>query len=427
LGINGKSYIKEYEVRRGYLSEHFSWFGWKILSQVEINPVKSHQHEFAAGKFRDFLGESKQQFDADFIFLGNDEDETIIDKGILTYYDSREMVDHRGPEYRFYYTENSVVEAAAAGDLLIIGMKNDGNLHVIIARQDSTAENQISWLFDIKDQHTSLFSVRRVEDRNDMELHFSAQLILQLLGIEAISPDLNYLEGLVREFGSTFPATSVFSSYARKTLPEINSIDGADMALTAWLKQEEILFKTLEKHIIAEKLKSGFGNNGDDVDEFISYSLSVQNRRKSRAGYALENNLEQIFIDHGIRYSRGKITENKNRPDFIFPDIDCYLKKTFPTAMLSMLACKTTCKDRWRQILPEADRIELKHLITLEPSISENQTAEMHSKNVQLIVPADITNSYTDVQRSWLMNVETFLGIISDKQRGGVEAGNLKL
>lgn len=36
------------------------------------------------------------------------------------------------------------------------------------------------------------------------------------------------------------------------------------------------------------RLKAGFGENGEDVDAFISFSLSVQNRRKSRVGHAFE-------------------------------------------------------------------------------------------------------------------------------------------
>ena len=42
-----------------------------------------------------------------------------------------------------------------------------------------------------------------------------------------------------------------------------------------------------------------------------------------------------------------------------------------------MLAVKSTCKDRWRQILAEADRLPVKHLLTLEPGISVAQTDEM--------------------------------------------------
>ncbi len=59
---------------------------------------------------------------------------------------------------------------------------------------------------------------------------------------------------------------------------------------------EEILFRTFERHIIGDRLQKGFA---DDVDGFLSYSLSVQNRRKSRAGFSLENHLEVIFNAQG--------------------------------------------------------------------------------------------------------------------------------
>ncbi len=79
-----------------------------------------------------------------------------------------------------------------------------------------------------------------------------------------------------------------------------------------------------------------------------------------------------------------------------------------------MLGAKSTCKDRWRQILTEADRIPKKHLITLEPSISENQTDEMRKENVSLIVPTAIQLTYSNLQRKWIRNVAQFIKIINE-------------
>src|SRR5690606_33259680 len=120
----------------------------------------------------------------------------------------------------------------------------------------------------------------------------------------------------------------------------------------AWMEREEILFRTLERHLIGGKLKEGFG---DDVDAFIQFSLSVQNRRKSRAGSALENHLEYLFSRCGIRYSRAPRTEGRSRPDFLFPGEAEYRDRAFLQHLLTMLGVKSTCKDRWRQILAEAD------------------------------------------------------------------------
>ena len=47
--------------------------------------------------------------------------------------------------------------------------------------------------------------------------------------------------------------------------------------------------------MVAERLKQGFvSEDGVDVDDFIRFSLSVQNRRKSRAGHAFENHVEKL-------------------------------------------------------------------------------------------------------------------------------------
>lgn len=81
-----------------------------------------------------------------------------------------------------------------------------------------------------------------------------------------------------------------------------------------------------------------------------------------------------------------------------------------------MLAAKSTCKDRWRQVLPEADRLPQKHLITLEPAISVAQTAQMEESNLQLVVPLSIQSSYADTQREWLMSLKGFLEVVSHRQ-----------
>jgi hypothetical protein len=45
-------------------------------------------------------------------------------------------------------------------------------------------------------------------------------------------------------------------------------------------EREEMLFKNARETYCEKKLEQGFGENRIDVDDFISFSLSVQNRRK---------------------------------------------------------------------------------------------------------------------------------------------------
>jgi hypothetical protein len=63
-----------------------------------------------------------------------------------------------------------------------------------------------------------------------------------------------------------------------------------------------------------------------------------------------------------------------------------------------MLGSKSSCKDRWRQVLSETERIPHKHLLTLEPGISENQTDEMRAKLLQLVLPASLHTTYREAQ-----------------------------
>ena len=84
---------------------------------------------------------------------------------------------------------------------------------------------------------------------------------------------------------------------------------------------------------------------------------------------------------------------------------------------LTMLGAKSTCKDRWRQVLSEAKEIEHKHLLTLESAISENQTNEMINKKLQLVLPLPIHETYTLKQRAWLYSVKMFLEEVKEKQK----------
>ena len=52
---------------------------------------------------------------------------------------------------------------------------------------------------------------------------------------------------------------------------------------------------------------------------FLSYSLSVQNRRKARAGAALENHVEAVLIAQRVRFERNAVTESRQPTGFPVP------------------------------------------------------------------------------------------------------------
>ena len=83
---------------------------------------------------------------------------------------------------------------------------------------------------------------------------------------------------------------------------------------------------------------------------------------------------------------------------------------------LHMLASKTCCKDRWRQVISEADRIKPKHLFTLQEGVSSNQLNEMYQNGIVLVVPQPIMSSFPADYRDKIMNLTGFVEYIRNNQ-----------
>jgi hypothetical protein len=403
-------------MKLGALSEYFEGVTTKYLSAVEAQPECSNQHEFNGVKeLKCLFGNDRLTVKTDFIYLGEDTEETERSEGFLTWYDAREKHPIRS-EYRLYFPSNAVTDQASAGDLILFGRRTNGNMLVIVAKASSTSENQLLWLFDL----TSPGQEVLFKEVADSKIGFVEQTVLEHLDIEIVDTDDQYLDLLLEKFNGAFPSTRIFSTFARETCGDVDSIALPDATLVEWLGHEERLFRCLERHIVSHRLREGFEG---DVDQFISFSLSVHNRRKSRAGHSLENHLGQIFLDNKLIFDHGATTENKSKPDFLFPGKEPYHSSDFPSSFLTMLGVKTTCKDRWRQVLTEANRIPQKHLLTLEPGISEFQTEEMRSQSLQLVVPNTIYGSFTAGQQKWLMDVDSFISAARYKQEQGLFKG----
>ena len=401
-------------IRRGLLSDLFVGAAVKRLSVVETSPEISNQHEFnGAGALRALFGDDdRRNIPARFIWLG-EEQEGISADGMISWYDARRRHPTR-TEYRLYYPTNPVTDLMEAGDSFFVALRSDETAMIIVTPAASTLRNQLLWLFGLEDQAGFQFVVRDI-DTESARLDYAARYILDELGIDLEEPEADRLDGLLDRFGMSFPTTRVFSELARSAVPHVSPLDDPDAVIMAWVEQEELLFRRLERRIVAHRLRSGFmaTETDADVEGFLSFSLSVQNRRKSRAGQSLEHHLETLFLARSIRFARGVETENRNRPDFLFPGQAEYRDASFPSDRLAMLGAKSTLKDRWRQVLAEATRVKRKHLITLQPAISEAQTDQMQAAELQLVVPAALHATFRERQKAWLMNVEDFVRFVA--------------
>jgi hypothetical protein len=170
------------------------------------------------------------------------------------------------------------------------------------------------------------------------------------------------------------------------------------------------IFRSVEEAIELPAIHAGFST----LDEFVSRAQTVLQRRKARSGRSLELHTREILIEERFRegadFQHGPQSEPGKRPDFLFPSQAAYRDPSFPAARLRMLATKTTCRDRWRQVINEADRIPVKHLLTLQEGVSEAQFREMTQANVQLVVPEPLIAKFPSSIRADIQTLESFLG-----------------
>ena len=391
------------------LSSAFTAVAHKELVSVDLPDLGSNQHEINGVKaLRDLFKEDDYRGPVTWSYFA-DGDDPVSEEGYLTFYDARKNSPLRSAEWRLYYT-GQFLRRADPGDVLVLARAETERLYALVFKADSGWIRSAKILFGIEDSHADLELVSEdVLEQTSLEL--VGQLILEELGIDIPIPSVADDETLIIErFGKHFPTTKEMSDYAR-SLVDFMSMD-ADDTLIAWLSREEELFRAFEKVIVQERLDTGF----KDVDDFVSYSLSIHNRRKARMGHALQNHLAALFDAHSLRYDSQATTEGKKKPDFLFPGVREYHDATYDTSLLVMLGAKSTCKDRWRQVLYEADRIRVKHLCTLEHGISIDQTNEMSGSDVRLVIPRAVHTTFTLDQLHAVLSIEGFIEKIKAMQ-----------
>jgi type II restriction enzyme len=257
------------------------------------------------------------------------------------------------------------------------------------------------WVLVPKDHwHFEAFLLDRDED---------IQELLAALGVEPFARWGVYQEGapqfenetvclerLFRKFVDpllTFPTGDAFSAATREF---VNQCDrkmrsaAPDYTLLRWMEAEYALFRMAERQICQPDIARTF----EDVDAFLETAARIMNRRKARAGRSLENHVDHVLTAAGIPHQMRQQLDGK--PDVIIPNAAAYLDESYPVEKLRVIGIKTTCKDRWRQVLNEAKRVPRKHILTMQPGISANQLTEMNEAGVTLIVPEKLHKDYPD-------------------------------
>lgn len=254
-------------------------------------------------------------------------------------------------------------------------------------------------------------------------LGISATETNKLIDIQQ-TPDETREQIAIQEFISglsvDFPLSEDMSAAARMIQNRVYNHNeyirsNPDRKIIDWTNMEFSLFRALEHARYGETISNGF----QSVDAFITMANMVLNRRKSRAGKSLEHHLAAIFDGNEITYSAQAVTEGNKKPDFLFPSQQAYHTASYPVEKLVSLAAKTTCKDRWRQVINEADRLRdrPKYLCTLQQGISPAQMDEMESENVILVVPKPYIGTYPADRQHRIWTLAKFVDYVKEMEK----------
>jgi len=244
----------------------------------------------------------------------------------------------------------------------------------------------------------------------------------QLIDVTGTEEPEQRIAKILQDFANqctSFPETKQMALGARECynkafgVSETTIKSDPDAILLKWIDTEYSLFKVLEEKLYAGLVSKPF----ESVEAFVKAANEVLNRRKSRAGKSLEHHLADIFIRNKLIFEEQAITEENKKPDFLFPNAECYHNLSFPASDLVVLGAKTTCKDRWRQVLTEADRIKEKYLFTLQQGISRNQLKEMSDAHLTLVVPRKYLPSFPKEYQNRILNLSTFVNMVRTKQK----------
>ncbi len=235
---------------------------------------------------------------------------------------------------------------------------------------------------------------------------------------EGVSED-DCIDHRFREFAAAldaFPTTTRFSEEAVATLgaclKEFSTIP-PDKKVLSLVESEYRLFRLVERCLCANEITRLFKS----VDDFLQTAATMMNRRKARAGRSLENHVGFVLRESEIPFDVRPEVDGK--PDIIIPSKAAYDDSSYPVDRLFMVGVKTTCKDRWRQVLNEAQRIPTKHLLTIQPGISGAQLGEMRQAGVQLIVPKPLHDRYPPDNIRDLSSIDAFIATVKDRLVAG--------
>ncbi len=292
-------------------------------------------------------------------------------------------------------------------DFPFLGPEHTGALFVLVKCDEENYQGYVLDTEDDIDQFLDTFGISPTETNRLIETN----------SVRSEEYEKAAIEEFISALTVDFPSSEEMSAAARRIQDSVFNHHefirtNPDCKLLDWTNAEFRLFRALEHARYGELISRGFAT----VEDFITTANQVLNRRKSRAGKSLEHHLAAIFDGNGLAYQEQVVTEGNKKPDFLFPSQEAYHNLSYPVDKLISLAAKTTCKDRWRQVINEADRLrgKDKFLCTLQQGISARQMDEMQAEHVVLVVPKPYITTYPKDRQNRIWTLNQFVSYVRE-------------
>jgi hypothetical protein len=308
-----------------------------------------------------------------------------VTKSDITWYGRRTRSEYRLTRFG---RDFPYLTADTVGSLLVLIINDQDHFNAYVLDTEDDAANLQAALGVEPFEHWGVFRNGQPEPEDEDQ---------------CIEREFRALAGALNDF----PTGEWFSEAARQTLQNCvqNFLQlNPDRSLMKCCETEYLLFKIAERRLCQNEINHLFRN----IDEFIRTAGRIMNRRKSRAGRSLENHVHYLLTQAQIEHEmRPRNVDGK--PDIVIPNSEAYRDRRYPLNKLFIVGVKTTCKDRWRQVMREGQRVPRKHILTIQQAISAPQLREMHAANVSLIVPRSLQRNYRAPAPMRIFTVEGFI------------------
>jgi len=120
---------------------------------------------------------------------------------------------------------------------------------------------------------------------------------------------------------------------------------------------------------------------GVDFDELDKFFLSISQSRKSRAGTAFEYIIQELFRRLSYPADTQVVIEGA-KPDFVMPSEEYFRSKPLDSLIFTV---KRTLRERWRQVVTEANKGYGYFLATIDEKISANQIQQASENKIFIV------------------------------------------